>query len=260
MKKLFFTLIAVVCFSATTMAQYKPSQGDISLGFRVTGLGTVAFTEWSSNAFDIPEIQGRYFISDKLAIRGRLGVNFTSTRSEYSETFLKNLDTQPTSVDTSYLMTSSGFGFSFNPGVEYHMAANGSRLDPYVGAEVLFGMMGKTTSEEDAEMTETLVGGEQIASSSINTKTEAAGGMSVGLQLLGGFNYFFSEKIAIGAEYGISFLNTRMGGDVDVAVTGSATAGGATVAISSDESYQDLESGFGIESIATGGVNFSIFF
>ena len=59
MKKLILSVFALF-IAGSAFSQTKPVAKDISLGFQITGLSNIAFSEWGTDAFDMPQILGRY--------------------------------------------------------------------------------------------------------------------------------------------------------------------------------------------------------
>lgn len=264
MKKVSLLILLAIGFSLSAMAQVKPVAGDISLGFRITGLGTVAIQSWDEDAFEIPEVMGRYYLTDRIALRSRIGLELLNTSGEFSDQYLDTVRFALNQIiDSATTSSISSFGFSITPGAEYHLLADASKLDPYVGAEVSFGYKGVTSTELD-QIYERAVAddGSVIFRENLNIKTRTPGGISIGFNLLGGFNYFFTDKIAVGAEYSIGFLNQRQGGKVEVATTGTLQDDRNSldiITIDQTETFQNTTTGTSIVTGSTGGVNFSIF-
>ncbi|MEM7369409.1 MAG: hypothetical protein AAF587_12475 [Bacteroidota bacterium] len=244
-------------------AQIKPVAGDISLGFQITGLGTIAIQQWNHDAFDIPEVMGRYYISDRIALRTRLGVQLQNASAEFSDSYIDLVRfPEGQQIDTAAVSSTSGFGLSLTPGAEYHLTADASKLDPYVGVELMFGFKGATATELDQVLERRALDGTRLYKEDLNIKTQTDGGIAAGFNLLGGFNYFFSEKIAVGAEYSIGFGYKREGGDVRIATTGSLfPESNPTQVVSVDETviFQSFTSSANLLSGSTVGVNLSIF-
>lgn len=263
MKNLIIIALILIGFVQVGLSQNKPVAGDIGLGFRVTGLNNVSLREWNQDAFDTPEIMGRYFISDKLAVRARLGANVSTTSTEFSDQYLDSVRFgQALLIDSATVTRASGATFSISPGVEYHLTADASRLDPYVGAEFLLGFKGETETEVDLDYQRVTADEITIYQEDLNSKINTAGGISVGFNLLGGFNYFFTEKIAIGAEYAIGYAYRRDGGDVRIATTGAIIPGGDptdVIPVSQTEVFQELSTEASFFTGSTVGINFSIF-
>jgi hypothetical protein len=262
MKKVALILLAVSCFTFGK-AQLKPEAGSVGLGFRVTGLASVAFSNFQSTGLSgatLPDVDGmisaggldvssmipqemlfgRYYLASDLALRVGLGINSMSAKGE-------GVDSVGTAIDT-YDMKMSGFSFGLSVGVEKHFASAASRLDPYAGAQINFASIGSITYEENHSVNS------DPAFSSADTY-EIAGGSNFGIVLLGGFNYFFSDNFAIGAEMGWGFSSTSVGGDWTSSE--SATSAGTTTTTNRTGNAKTSTGGFGVGS--TAGVNASIF-
>ncbi|MEZ4829547.1 MAG: hypothetical protein R3C61_25170 [Bacteroidia bacterium] len=257
-------LTVVVVFTAIgAFAQTKPAAKDISLGFRISGLNTIALREWSQDAFEFPQVMGRYYLSDRIAVRARLGVNLSNVTSSFDRSVIDNENFgQAVRIDSSINSTVSNFAVSFAPGAEYHLMADAAKLDPYVAAEIPFSFLGASTSDVDLDVIRTDAAGTRLYREDINTKTTIDGGISVGLNLIGGFNYFFSPKFAIGAEYAIGLGYTQNGGTVKVAQTGSiqpTADAGNILPVNNTASFNNSVTSLNVGVQSTGGVNFSIF-
>ena len=262
MKKLFLSVLVLV-IAGSAFSQTKPVSGDISLGFQVTGLSNIAFKEWGTDAFEVPQVLGRYYLSDQIALRTRLGVNLTNVDRAFDRTFLLTEGVpNAVRVDSSLSEKVSGFSFSISPGIEYHLASDAEKLDPYVGASIPFAMQTPIVTDRQLDVVNTNAAGTILYREDINTKTTTNSSLSIGLNLIGGFNYFFSPKIAIGAEYALGFAYNDIGGFVTLVQTGFIQPTSdpnniinANVSSNIREGSNSLELGFR----STGGVNVSIF-
>jgi len=267
MKHLILVLTAIIGFAFTTQAQeesaVKPVQGDVSLGFRITGLGDVTLQPWSEDAFGAPQLLGRYYLTNQLALRARIGLNVSNQTTEFSTSFADTVSFPvPVEIDSSDVSSISQSVFSFTPGAEWHFLTD-NKLDPYVGAEILLTIKGSTTTESDQEYRVRDENGAQLLLSELNTKVVEDGGINVGFGLIGGFNYFFSPKVALGAEYGIAFAYNQDGGNVRVATTGRFTPDGDVqniISIDETQVFQSSVTGTTLNTLASGAINLSIFF
>ena len=258
--KNFLLSVLVLFIAGSAFSQTKPVAKDISLGFQITGLSNIAFSEWGTDAFNLPQVLGRYYLSDKIALRARLGVNFNNSTTDFDRTTFQ-VDGVPNAVriDSSLRTENSGFVFSISPGVEYHLASEAAKLDPYVAASIPFAIQGPTSSETDIDVAQLDAAGETLYREDVNTKLTADGGISVGLNLIGGFNYFFTPKVAIGAEYAIGFAYNDIGGTVRVAQTGTINNQGSITSVDLNENLQNSTTSLELGVRSTAGVNVSIF-
>ncbi|MEO0468637.1 MAG: outer membrane beta-barrel protein [Bacteroidota bacterium] len=263
MKKFTFLLLVLAGTLSLASAQTKPAAGTISLGFRFTGLDNIGFNEWDSDVFEVPQVMGRYYLTDRLALRGRLGIQSGNVTENFGDTYVDTLRFSfPVRVDSATELTTSSFNLSFTPGVEFHLAPQAAKLDPYVGAEIPFSFVGSTNTEFINDFRYTDLGGILIYDEDINTKREEEGGIAVGLNLLGGFNFFLTDHIAVGAEYSIGFLFTQVGGDIRQSSTGVIQpSANSSEQIPVDETviFNASTTSTTINTASTGGVNVSIF-
>lgn len=264
MNRISLSFLILLGMSASLFGQTKPGEGDISLGFRISGLSNISLAEFSTDAFDTPELLGRYFLTDNLALRARLGFNIGSTSNDFSDSYLDSTRfAQARLIDSAVQVTESFAAFTFSPGVEYHFEAEGSKLDPYVAGEILFSIRGNSSSETDREYTQTDAAGVQLYGEDLNIKTDVDGGIGIGLNLLGGFNYFFTDKIALGAEYGIGFLYVRDGGQVRIETVGSINPSGDPANLTPVdiiERFDQVNTSTTLDTRGRGAINLSIFF
>jgi hypothetical protein len=270
MKKLML-IICISAFGVSAFAQNMPKPGYSGLGFNVTGLATFSLNNERQTILSGAQVQDpagvltggfpitldavipqnvitykRYY-DDGLASRFSLGLNSlssktfvgdsTGTPDEYSET------------DTKL----SGFTFGLGIGLEKHIATNSSKVDPFMGADLMLAML--TGMNYNMESTITGDGYSSVTTQDVSYP----GGLGVGLNLLGGFNYFFSDNISIGAEVGIGFAMMNMGGEWTSDVESAFTTGGTTTTTTFNTrgEYKTGLSGFNVNS--TGGVNLMIY-
>lgn len=155
---LFSLLIAATAVSTQAQTLNVAKKGDKAVLFNFVGLSALNLNAYQGG------IGGKYFLSNRLALRGML---------------LFGIDN--TTVAASSLVSESkndNLSVGINAGLEYHLAL-ASRISPYVGGTVLF------------ENTQTTV---SPGLGSEKTTTFGAG-------LIGGVEYFFSQNISLSAEY-----------------------------------------------------------
>lgn len=138
MKKL---LLAAVCFGMFTVANaesdYSPEKGDFAVEF--------GFTPFKSNGstFQLNEgmLKARYFISDKNAIRLKLGLGIDNNTRTSSDSY-HPADTKGVTVyDITTDVKTKNTSFSILVGYERHLFTKG-RFDVYAGIELGY-MMNK---------------------------------------------------------------------------------------------------------------------
>ncbi|HRG27074.1 MAG TPA: hypothetical protein PLJ00_04210 [Chitinophagales bacterium] len=270
MKKIML-IICLSAFSLSAFAQNMPKAGYSGLGFNVTGLATMAFDNFGQTAlsgaqisdpagvltggFDItldnliPQnvLMYKRYYEDGLASRFSLGINTIS-----SSTFLGD----STFIPGEYQETetkASGFSFGIGAGIEKHMTTEASKVDPFLGVDVMFAMFNGI----NYSMTDNITG--DGYSSSATQDVSYPGGIGLGLNLLGGFNYFFSDNISIGGEVGLGFNMVNMGGswtsDYVYEFTSNNTT--TTTEVNSVGEYKNKVSGVNVNSY--GGINLMVY-
>ncbi|MBK7440908.1 MAG: hypothetical protein WAT43_17320 [Chitinophagales bacterium] len=267
-------IMLIMCLSAFTVsafAQNMPKEGYSGLGFNITGLATVAFGNYGSSILSGTEIQdpagvitGGYpitidnlipqsviaykrYYSDGLASRFSIGLNSVS-----SKTFMGD----STGVPDEYSETEvkwNGFSFGIGLGMEKHMATESSKVDPYLGVDLMFAMLTGLGYSYTNDIT-----GDGY-SSSTTQDVSYPGGLGLGLNLIGGFNYFFADNISIGGEVGLGFAMQNMGGEWTNDIVTSSTNGGTTTTTEFNDrgEYKSGVSGINVNSY--GGVNLMIY-
>lgn len=269
MKRIVFSLVLFLGFAATVSAQeptadrIKPAGGDFGLGFKITGLSNVGFSEWDSDHFAIPQILGRYYISDKFALRARVGLDLKNVRDRYSTGTDRPQVPPPITKDTVIESQIKSSNFSFFPGVEYHLASPATKIDPYVGFEAGISVMGSTTETTTTKMEDhdNNNQGQLVFSSLITQTTITPGGLGVGGNAILGFNYFFSDNFAIGAEYTIGTAYSKSGGIATTTINGLDTQPQVPSSniYSSEYTTEVLKYDMRTRIRSTGGVNISVF-
>lgn len=231
MKKL-FTMMAI-CLGAFTAAnaQYTPEKGDFAVEF-----GFTPFGQNGNRAFNLNGgmLKGRYFLSDKDAIRLKLGLEFEKTTS--TETV--NWDPTEVSADKAYQIIETTTttkdkhtNFSIMVGYERHLVTKG-RFDVYAGLELGY-MMDKWGGSETIESTtwdydskhdlnykltesseytftnRTYSGNPTGTNSVVNGKAETVPvntsfNSFVG-NLFAGVDFYVYKQLYLGAEFGLGF-------------------------------------------------------
>lgn len=264
MKRCTLAALLLLAVISGVFAQ-KPVKGDWGLGFRLTGLNFVSI-DALRDGLGNPQIFGRRYLSDKYAVRATFGLNLNNTESQFSTqyvAFAGGRFPNNTLVDSLNKSTGSGMTFSLSPGFEWHLSSTNSKLDPYVGVELPIMLKGATTEETQSKFSYFDQGrNQQIYAQDLKVKTVRDGGLGIGLNLVGGFNYFFTDHIAIGAEYAFGLANQTLGGDYTFTRKGPITpTSDLGFVINVDETIKgkeyDTETGVGVRS--QGGIILSIF-
>ena len=182
------------------ISERKPQKGGVGFTMNLIGfLDTISigsFKDHIGNDFFLM----RYYLQNNAALRLGLGLNLNNQKWSWVD----SLGSPPAQVsrDSSYKRTD----FYFSPGYEKHFLS-GKNLDPYLAAALQIGKIGRT------KITDKTLTVDTNGTSTIDINYNKEGGYLFGLNLIAGFNFFFSEKIALGAEYGFGVNTSRYGGD-----------------------------------------------
>ena len=232
MKKI-FEISILLLFASAAFAQ-KPVQGDMGFTFGINGLSTVNVT---TNVGNMSTLLFRYYLQDDLALRGGLNVTLTNTKFDLIS---------DTSGNEEHDIT-KGHSVNLNVGVQKNFAQSMKRIEPYITGELTFGIgklgIMENTSDLGPDFT-------------IKTEVNPGNTTSFGLISNVGFNYFFTDHLAFGAEfgYGLQFSST---GDGTNTTTISQTGQPTQVTTTSTASTKSFSlSGTG----GVGLITFSVFF
>jgi len=260
MKNVILSIIILLGLTTALNAQTKPAAGDFGLGFKITGLANVAFNEADQDPFGTPQLLGRYYFSEKFALRLSVGLAMTNNNGTFKDDDLDATTGIRTIIDVD--STTSTFRVSLDPGIEYHLNSPAPKLDPYVGLEVNFAYLG---SEEFVRaidnQTVNAADGVVQTRTNLNSKVVTPGGIAAGASLLAGFNYFFSDNFAIGAEYELGFALRSVGGTATSSENGfiQLAPGTSATAIDTQTEFEATSTTTTMGIGTTGGVNISVF-
>lgn len=176
--------MAMVAAGAAAYAQ-KPAAGDYTLETQLNfQTGTAPISLFT------PNVRARYFLSEDMAAR----VEFLFASSSETNTFGENPD--GTGATGEQKIKSSQFTFA--PGIEKHLAGT-DKLSPYFGASLPLTFLGASEEWTDfngggyqKDAKGTIEGG--------NSNGDVAG-MSIGVNLIFGADYYFTDAIYIGGEF-----------------------------------------------------------
>jgi hypothetical protein len=270
MKKMMMVAIATV-LTTGLFAQNMPSAGDNAFGFTMTGLSNVSFGNFGntiiSNAtisdpigvitagYDTPlnavipqqALMYKRYYDNGLASRLQLGINSLNVKSSFSDS---------TGIPMEYATSEEsvkGFTIGLGIGLEKHMSTDASKVDPFVGADLLFGFL----TGFNYTGTSDVVGDGYSSNSEFNV--DYPGGMGLALNAICGFNYFFSDNISIGAEVGLGFGMVKTGGEwtSESIYTYDDGVSSTTTTINDRGEYSNSSSGIQVNSRGT--VNASIY-
>ena len=207
MKKLFVVLSLVLGTSFVAFAQ-RPVAGAKGFTFGLNAPFNILTTEsFNSGPAATGTLLFRYYLADDMA--ARVSINYAKSGSTTTDTSSTNGNETVDKTSTSR--------FAIQLGIQKSLG-EGEKLEPYVGADLMFAKTGGKSSSR----TETVnaSGGGTVGNFS---ETERNGyeifdpttGVSLGYQTPGmqfglipvvGFNYYFTENFAIGAEFGWGFV------------------------------------------------------
>ncbi|MFZ6050534.1 hypothetical protein [Halocola ammonii] len=178
MKNLFLTAVLAIAVAFSAQAQdggiMKQQGGENNIELQLAPLG--------GSPISIGGIRYRKFTTATTAIRADVFVGFsnnsTITQQEDSDNDLEELRDVDTEVS-----------ISISPGIEMHLEGT-NRLSPYYGGVLNIGYARMSTKSE-------VQVGDDVESS-----TTTDGTLTLGLNGVFGFDYYFAKNIYIGAELG----------------------------------------------------------
>ena len=208
------TLFALVLISATAVAQdasFKPAKGDIAVEGTIQSIfGDNFGIDAGSQGNQIFGLRGRYFINDQLAGRATLGLNFNSNGNF-------NID------GNNGTLSNSTFGIAL--GIEKHFTGT-KRLSPYVGGDLLF-----TTFSQNWEINNNPAapGTPAVDPTDRVSATNIFGNASTtfGIQGVVGADYYVTERVFLGVEFGLQFLLTSFRNIEETLQNGQTRVNGA---------------------------------
>lgn len=168
----------------------------------------VNFAPLGGNPIGMDGIRLRLFNSDGTgAIRVRLGLggtNDVTVRKQAQELPNTNKTVIPELYDTK-----KSFNFSIRPGYEIHFDGT-DRLSPYVGAELLFATGSETLIKEFHGASNPNELDLESASKWSTWEAERKRGTTTfGLNAVAGFDFYFTDKLYLGAEIGFGFQTKK---------------------------------------------------
>lgn len=128
MKRLVFILFATLLMAGNTFAQNKPAKGSWSTEVQINPF------DQDGETFSLDGLKVRYFLSDKDAIR--LKVGFKTTNSKFTDEDSQEETDYTSSHDNQFKYKKGSFDIDF--GYERHFDL-GKRLDAYLGGSLGFG-------------------------------------------------------------------------------------------------------------------------
>lgn len=183
---------------------YKPVAGDVlaEIGFLAGGIGTnptsLSGSPFSTDVVFVPQLKFRYFLQDQIALR----VGFNYTQNSNTDRFY---GADPGSEKGFARDASSLFGL--NAGIEKHFSGTG-RLSTYVGADIAFQKVSASTKWENTADGSTFSDGDTRKTRGYND-AGVNGSTGFGLRAVAGADYYFVEKVYLGAEFGWGFIASK---------------------------------------------------
>ena len=268
-------LVFVGLASYAQEQQYKPVKGNFTTEMQLSFLSINAQINMDYEAFSYStgplSMQGlrfRYFISDKVALRATLGMNFNDHQVERNIDETRHLWINPSYfelvVTGESIEKRSNKTFSFAPGLEYHFG-DWERMSLYVGGELFFGRT--TTSSELDVKTEALMYYQNnsevyfgmhhselsikskncvVNYNSYNANFEIYGvrqnaPIFYGINLLMGMDFYIYKSLYMGAEFGLGYTyDTYLKGTYEGSYIQTITpSGGGPVINLNDDSIDE---------------------
>ena len=215
MKKL-AVLVGALALTGSTFAQRPTDSNPFSLE------GGLSLNS-ASNTFNAPMLKLRYFAMDNFAVRLGLQMDNSKTVDNYY-----GFDAQGNeSSDSLGTVTTKDRLTWISLGGSYHFSQM-DRLSPYVALDV---MIGSGSTKVDGVDTD----GSSYDPGRSFTSTEKQSGL--GLNIAGGFDYYFAENVFIGAEVGLMFLSVKDKGAETSSTVGSTTTTATTLPLGTSSSF-----------------------
>lgn len=254
MKKFLFTFLAVafslaifaqrdsvivkkerVIIKKTNTESFLPQAGDFAIGidaspfinlvgniFKINS-GSTFSDPLSFNFIDGSSIYGKYFLTDKTAVRARFSMNMsTQTLNNLVDDDSNTTDPNAKVTDT-WKHSQSGFGL----GLGYELRKGNGRLQAFYGGEVNFALgggskdvytYGNGMNNNDSIPTTTVsfTSGFAMPVDYRVTDNKTSGGFGFGMRGFIGVEYFIFPKISLGGEFGLGFMYNKKGeGDIN---------------------------------------------
>ncbi len=199
-------LLAAILLTVGGVWAQKPTGGTVTAEVGLQG---------AINNIQIAPITGarlRYFLGDNLAVR--LGLDLQN-RSQTNRDF-----ENPDGTGAVGEEKETFFLFGFRPGAEYHFAG-GEKLSTFAGAQIILDL----TSAKTTRTNYTAGGYTPNFSQTIEGRSSLGNaGTTIGFGLYSGFDWYFTEKVYLGVEWGLNFTSTS-----ERDVTTTTSVGGNTV-------------------------------
>ncbi|MFT5958249.1 MAG: opacity protein-like surface antigen [Flavobacteriales bacterium] len=216
-KAIIIAAAALFCVTGTNVQAQKQIGGDKNIEFQFAPLG--------GSPISISGIRFRTFLDENSAFRVNLFIGSQTDKSVTSQEGELSIEDPTSPILYMYDRT---FDLTIRPGYEIHFDGT-DRLSPYVGAELDFGI-GRMSTEQESWGANDIDNVGEPEQNVVWTQTDKDGFTRIGLNLLAGFDFYFSDSIYLGAEMGFGFSNTSMSDSTvefsDVAAWSLAETGG----------------------------------
>ena len=205
------TIVEETRTSEGSSSPFKPVQDDIGVTFGIRSVSAPLLGSPGNTG----TIVFKYLITDRLAARAALA--FSTNGGGTSGT----TESDTTGIGVLITTTTKSSSWAINFGLQQSFSGT-EKLDPYIGADVFFGGTNGSIDTKTEIVSESGVGSALLTdtlSTAIvgdydQTKVNMVGNASnIGVNVFAGFNYFFAQKFAIGAEFawGITSVSTKNG-------------------------------------------------
>lgn len=213
-------LITVILLIVGGVWAQKPTGGTVTAEVGLQG---------AINNIQINPITGarlRYFLGDNLAVRLSLDLQNRSRTNRAFE--------NPDGTGAVGEEKETFFLLGFRPGAEYHFAG-GEKLSTFAGAQLILDFTSAKTTRTNynggiytPNFSQTIEGRSSLGNA----------GTTIGLGLYSGFDWYFTEKVYLGIEWGLNFTSTSerdvttttsAGGTTTVTKTAGSRGGGLTI-------------------------------
>lgn len=249
MKKILLVLTLIAGANLVLNAQQdtlKSRDGDWGFVLNLTGLIDNINIGNLSDANNNNAILAKHHLTDDKVLRLGLGLRSVSNNWFNQDSINVTAGRALQVIDS----TEKRFDFSISLGFEKHLGTT-KRLDPYVGGELSIGRIGATKINTNTDITDA------TGTRTIQRIIQRDGGANFSLNAIAGFNYFFAERISIGAEFSLGYLYSAVGGDESESLVDTPVSG-SQVSTFIDRKAKTSSKGFDVNS--TAGLMLSFFF
>lgn len=249
MKKILLVLTLITGANLVLNAQQdtlKSRDGDWGFVLNLTGLIDNINIGNLSDANNNNAILAKHHLTDDKVLRLGLGLRSVSNNWFNQDSINVTAGRALQVIDS----TEKRFDFSISLGFEKHLGTT-KRLDPYIGGELSIGRIGATKINTNTDITDA------TGTRTIQRIIQRDGGANFSLNAIAGFNYFFAERISIGAEFSLGYLYSAVGGDESESLVDTPVSG-SQVSTFIDRKAKTSSKGFDVNS--TAGLMLSFFF